>query len=826
MKRNGLKIYLLTIAVLISININAQRFTTALNTLNTTYRQERLYLQFDRSVYKAGETIWFKAYLFAGNFPSLISKTLYTELSDANGKLLQRITSPVIMSSAAGSFNIPATITGTMIVRCYTKWMLNFDSSFLFTKAITVTEPQKAAGKTTLLSTSNTNPVTVPSSCIVQFFPEGGDLVQAVESRIAFKATDHFGIPVSIAGDVIDSKGKFITSFSSVHDGMGTFELRPETTELYKAVWKDQLGQKYETLLPAAKPSGVVLEVNNTGQQVEFKLKRPSATPAYPYVYIVAQMQQQQLYRAKINTSQKEIFNGAIPTDKFPSGIIQFTVFSPDEQPLAERIVFINLHDYSFTAGIETLIKDTGRRKKNIIQIDIPDTISCNLSVSVTDADLDYNQAADNIYSTILLTSDIKGYVYNPAYYFSGNADSVADHLDLVMMTNGWRRFKWNEVLADHFPELKYLPENYISINGQVSDVKRSQVAGREVNGILEMKNRNKEYLISTLDKDGKFSFSGMIFYDTAKLYYQFNNDKNKALTSRVSFNIKSNLLKDPLHIPMGNILFPVFNKTDTSSLAKSNQIYRYQAKEMDIFKTTTLKTVVVKGKEKTKYQLMDEAYTTGFFSDDPAGQSRIILPEDDIAFLAAPDLFSYLKGRVAGLEITVADNQASITWRGFPTSLFVDEVSQTSMSFETGKLMEDPSYILSLPMSEIAMVKIFEPPFFGSGSASSGGQGGAISVYLKKGRTGHEMVKGLEFTPIAGYTAFKEFYTPDYSIPNSMNLPDHRTTLYWNPFIFTDKNNHHILLTFYNNDFTENMKLVIEGCNENGKLIRIEKIL
>jgi len=823
------KLIVINFAVLLTINLHAQNFTDILSKLNTEYRQERLYLQFDRPTYTAGETIWFKAYLFAGNFPSIISKTLYTEITDANGKLLQRITSPVIMSSAAGSLDIPTTASDIVLVKCYTKWMLNFDSSFIFNKAIPIIAVQKKGAKPASAfaeKTDNTSN-TIASAAVVQFFPEGGDLVQDVESRVAFKATDHFGIPVTISGDIVDSKGKSVTPFVTMHDGMGSFPLQPLANEQYKAVWKDAQDQTHENILPVARPTGIVLEANYTGHQIEFTIKRAAATN-YPFVYVMAQMQQQQLYRAKSNISQKLSFTSVIPTDNFPAGIIQLTVFSPDEKPLAERIVFINLADFSFSPIVTATAKNLGKREKNIIQIDIPDTIGTNLSIAITDADLNYKQSTDNIFSTLLLTSDIKGFVYNPAYYFSTYADSIADHLDLVMMTNGWRRFKWDEALAGHYRPLKYLPENFISIEGQLKDINKSAVAGKEINGILETRNKKRDYLISTVQKDGSFNFSGMIFYDTAKLFYQFNNDKNKNLTSRAGFEMKSNLFKGPLQLQQPTVNFlPSLIETDTASLSKLKTVYQEHLSELELLRTKTLKTVVVISTEKTKKQLIDEQYTTGYFSYDPTVQSKTILPDDDPAFLGSQNLLTYLQGRIAGLQINPSGDKPSVTWRGITTSLFVDEISQTSLSFDPpGKIIQDLSYILSLSMSEIAMVKIFEPPFFGAGSESVGGEGGAISVYLKRARTRSEMTIGLDFATLAGYTAFKEFYSPDYSIPDNTNTPDYRTTLYWNPFIFTNKNNRRILLPFYNNDFTKKMKIILEGCNENGKLTRTEIIL
>ena len=417
-----------------------------LNRLDKEYPQEKLYLQFDRSIYNAGETIWFKAYLFSGINLSLLSKTIYAELVDDKGNIIQRVTAPVLRSSAAASFEIPATITGDRIyVRAYTKWMLNFDSSFLYVKALPLISKKPVVNKAATPTT------------YLQFFPEGGDLVEGLSSRVAFKATDEHGIPVAVKGDILDAGGKKITSFTSIHDGMGVFTLTPEVLKEYKAVWKDDHGQLHETPLPVAKKEGFALEVNNNGTGIDFKITRsPDTSSVYSEVTIVAQLQHQLVYRAKAKVAAGENINASIPIDSLPSGILQLTIFNKDEQPVAERIVFINQQDYYFITDLNPSLINTSKREKNVIQVDVPDTIICNLSVAVTDADLNASgENQDNIFAHILMTSDIKGYVHNPGYYFSGEADSIVKHLDLVMMTNGWRRFKWEDVLANRWPVLK-----------------------------------------------------------------------------------------------------------------------------------------------------------------------------------------------------------------------------------------------------------------------------------------------------------------------------------------------------------------------------------
>lgn len=797
------KPFLFIIAFFTGLSTYAQRFDSVLNELDANYPQEKLYLHFDRSLYNPGETIWFKAYLFSGAYPSLLSKTVYAELLDEQGKLLQRKSAPVLMSGAAAAFDLPADLTSsTVYVRAYTKWMLNFDTSFLFVKPIPIaTRSKKAATAPAAAAT----PV-----AFLQFFPEGGNLVAGIESRVAFKATDNRGLPIAVKGDIMTAKGTKVTSFASMHDGMGYFTLQPVAGEQYKAIWKDQLGKPHETPLPAFQSSGLVVKVTNLGNRIDFSLER-SPDAQIPVAYVVGQMHQQLLYKAKANLTARTTASGSIPLENIPGGIVQITIFTENARPLAERIVFVNQDDYYFITDLNAATRGLTKRAKNVIQIDVPDTIACNLSVSVTDASLNPPvKGEDDIFSHLLLTSDIKGYVHQPAYYFSG-ADSALAHLDLVMLTNGWRRFVWDDVLAGRFPEIKHQLENYLAIQGKVSGISRSELAQKELTGMLETKNGGRFFLNAAVNPDGTFSIPGMVFYDTARIFYQFNNDKDKMLTSRGVFDFKNTLHNQPLGLKPKSERFILPLRQDTVLVNKNAAITsRRLEQEEQNRKVQTLATVEVTAQQKTKEQKIDEQYTSGLFK----GDGRVFVVEDDPFAQSSQSIFNYLQGRVAGLQIgpTSGMTAPTLSWRGSPVTLFLDEMQM------------DPNSLMSIPMSEVAMIKVFNPPFFG---AFGGGTGGAVAVYTKKGSNAMQGVKGLDAVKIAGYSPMKEFYSPDYSKyqPSANDQEDYRTTLYWSPFVLTDKQNRRIYITFYNNDVTNRIRVVVEGCNVDGKLTRIEKI-
>jgi hypothetical protein len=779
--------------------VHAQ-YDTVLNILDTRFPQEKLYLHFDKSYYNPGETIWFKSYIFSANVPSLISKTVYADLVDEKGTVIDRKIAPVVMSSAAASFDLPSNLTSsTVYIRAYTDWMLNFDSSFIYTKAIPVIQEKPAAAKKT-----------VPKN-FLQFFPEGGDLVQGVESRVAFKATDVHGLPYNVSGDVVDSKGKSITKFSSMHDGMGFFVIKPDGKEQYKATWKDVAGKSQQTSLPSVKKEGYVLTITQDMNAIKFMIARPEGeVPADATVTIVGQMQQQLVYMARANISKGPTVKGSIPIDKIPAGILQLTLFSPDKKPLAERIVFVNRQDYYFITDLNSPLKGFEKRKKNVIQVDVPDTIRTNLSISVTDAGINpHLDGEEDIFSNVLLTSDIKGYVHNPAYYFSNESDSVKNHLDLVMMTNGWRRFKWTDVLAGKFPQTPHQPSDYVVLNGKVNGLNKTELLNRELSAILEM-NKRQEFINIPVGSDGTFSLQGLLFFDTAKLYYQFNNDKDKILTSRANIDIRSTLNKVPFaakndtNLVYHSVLPPKDVWADNIALSEKNQAVLDARRKVE-----TLASVTVTAKQKSKKQLLDEQYATGLFS---GGDAYTFDVTEDLSAQGALSVLNYLQGKVAGLQITGVGPQAQMSWRGGVPTLFLNEMST------------DLSMVQNLNMADIAYIKVFRPPFFG---AQGGGSGGAIAVYTRKGANLYNNdVKGLDFAKIAGYNSAKQFYSPDYSKYDERNTDaDYRSTLYWNPFILTDKSSRRQLFTFYNNDVTRRFRVIIEGCDEQGRLTRIEKI-
>ena len=779
-----------------------------IDSYSSTYPQEKIYIQFDKPAYSAGETVWFKAYIMKGFEISNLSKNFYIDFTDVDGNILMHGVYPLQQASAAGNFDINGYYTGKNIhVRAYTKWMLNFDSNFLYNRDIRIIPKPTPNGKIP------PKPVLTAS---MQFFPEGGDCVAGIKSRVAFKANYQNGIPAKVKGQVLNSKGAVVDSFKSQHDGMGVFYLEPQAGEVYTVKWTDDQKVAYQTPLPAAKAFGATLQVKPAADKMGFVIQRSDNAPAeQKELHIVATMQQQTVYMATVKLDVSSIIGGAIPTAQLPSGIIQVSLFDANWLPLAERIAFINNQEFRFEPEVGFAALGTSKRGRNVLVINVPDSIEANLSVSVTDAGLGID-SSDDIISRLLLTGDLKGRVYHPSYYFSDNSDSVARHLDLVMLTNGWRRFKWDEVIAGKPHEIKYPKDStWLSFAGKVYGATPQEI--RETGSILIMasgkgKDTAKQFFTLPLKNDGSFVRPGYAFFDTLKVFYQFSSKGGGGMNNSSEVTFTTGGIPSPRHISVdkNNLSYSFF---DTTGDFRNSLLAQERLRLEELLKTTTLKEVIVTSKTKSKIELLDEKYASGLFSGgDAAAQFDLV---NDPSAVGQRDVLSFLTGKVAGLTISGSGwPQASASWRGSAPDIYVDEVKS------------DINMVSSLSMSDIAYIKVLRPPFFGS---SGGGAGGAIAVYTRRGGDVQNKPggKGLPYKLVPGYTVLKEFYSPNYGTFNQENdKEDVRSTIYWNPNILTTTENHILKFQFYNNDVTDSFRVVLEGISKDGKYTRVVKLV
>jgi len=317
-----------------------------------------------------------------------------------------------------------------------------------------------------------------------------------------------------------------------------------------------------------------------------------------------------------------------------------------------------------------------------------------------------------------------------------------------------------------------------------------------------------KSFLFFWNKKTHKFSIPDLVFYDTATVYYQFMKDKKAE--REMSLGFSNNLYKGAGKINIINR--PVSIETETSVLSRT----KFLAERLSRFgskfdpKGNVLQNVTVKTRVKSRAQELEDKYASGLFK----GGDGYTFDLTTNPVSGAYDIFSYLQGKVAGLQITGTGANATLSWRGSATSLFLNEIPG------------DASMLSSININDIAYIKVIRPPFMGS---FGGGAGGAIAVYTRKGNdTKPTPGKGLNKSIVTGYSSVKEFYSPNYKdlSASSQVAADYRSTLYWSPVILTDATRRKVKVEFYNNDITKAYRVVLEGVNEIGKMVRIEKVI
>lgn len=759
-----------------------QTFQSTLNQFASNYQPEKVYIHYDKSTYSAGDTIWFKAYILESLLPSTASKSLYIDWTDQQGKLINRTTAPVINGVTFGQIAIPEDLESSSIhVRAYTRWMLNFDSSFLYNKDIRLISKKPLPKKTVVAS--------------LTLFPEGGNLVAGLPNKVAFKANDQYGNPVKISGKILENN-KEVIDIKSVHDGMGYFFITPTAGHKYIVRWTNPSGKTHQTDLPETETKGLNMQVASLPNQ-RTVLINASKDFAGKNMLIIGTMFNQPVFDISRQFSNEGSIQAVIPVQTLPSGILTITVLDENFHPQAERITFINNHEYKMPADMNVEHWGLNKRARNEIRIDVPDSIVSNMSISVTDLGIDHDTSSD-IVSSLLLTSDLKGKIYNPAWYFKNDSDSSGSLLDLVMLTNGWRKISWESLASGKLPEIKYARDTaYETISGKIFGTSALQLQNMEDLVLIITEEGKNDIVPVAVNKDGSFN-TGKLLFDTARVYYQMP----KKAKGTVQF----------MQNKLPSVLSPVlagneFMNVDTSGYARHQMLVEELAYQLEKFKGQVLENVVIQGKKEDPKKEMDKKYTSGFFSGG-SGTSFNLL--EDPSARSARNIFEYLQGRIAGVTIIPSD-PPQISWRMGTPVLFLNE------------FQVQPDALMNIPVADIAYVKALPPPFMG---AVGGGAHGAIAVYTRKGGDqNYNSGGGLPSNTISGYSVIRQFYSPDYLANDNPNK-DLRTTLYWNPEVITDPQHQSVLLTFYNNDITSAFRVVIEGITSDGRLIHVEKTM
>lgn len=798
MKKNFI---LLVTLILVLQTITAQQIDSVLTAYNTTFPAEKIYIQYDKDNYVVGETIWFKAYLYSNGKPSGISTNFYLQLLSAAGDLIRTDKYPVLGATVTGNMLLPDSLPqGNYFIRAFTPYMLNGEESFLYKKNIFVFHPGSAIDATK-----------IASSVSLQFFPESGNLVDGLLTVVAFKAVDQVGTPVDLSGLIKSDDGMTVAPFKTMHDGIGKINMKPQAGKKYYAEVETAAGpRKYN--LPEVALEGISFKVLDEEKGKKFQLFRSKkGKELFENLIIVATINNQLVYETEVAFEGYPSIIGHLLTDSLPSGILHFTVFTQEGLPLAERLSFVNNEEYKTKGDFVLLQTGLNKRELNEFQVQFIDTIQRSCSVSIIDNTGNNNSDIENIYSRLLLTSDLKGYIYNPAYYFLNSSDSVKQALDNLLLTHGWSRYKWERILKNELPSLTIKDEHFLQVAGKVMDEKEEHaISGGKLNIYLEAEDSTTQNFELMLPEEGTFLLDSIAFLGKAKFFYAYTDAKGKIKPVKVIADVNE-LDKVINRIPRFTVSDlsqkneAVFNAND---LIDNRYTYTKDIEaDAKLLENVNIKSVSAK----KPFDVVNEKYTTGVFRTDGKVNLDVVnQPPNDKSINA----IDFIKNRVQQLEVQGGrfvnrKNMSLMSGQKWTVGIFVNEQPA------------DFSLLQTIRAKDLALVKFYEAGFVGVGSGSPGG---ALAVYTKEKFMEDVKPDKLNYFERNGYTITKEFYNPDYSIANNTNRIDRRTTLLWNPGLFTDTETNSLKFKFYNNDISHSFSIIVEGFDANGRLIHFEK--
>lgn len=761
---------------------------------NDALPKEKVYLHIDKSFYVPGETVWFNAYLVDATLhqPSYISTLVYAELISPVDTLLELIKLNVLAGSQGGYFTIPKQAqAGTYRIKAYTQWMRNFDMKF--------------QSSITVLGEDDHSVKSFSGKPDIQFLPEGGQMIAGIKNTIAVKAIDTNGYGVDATGQILDEQNNELLVFTTQYRGMGKFDFLPEAGKQYSARVEID-GQEYTYSLPSVQEKGITMSVSSIPILTEVTLKSsPDHIGKYFVLLGLSRGQNTFLVRGKWEQQEQVI---SIPNYKFPSGITQFIVFDENDLPRAERQFFVFKDDL---LDIELKANKDSYNKRSPITLDIQtanekgESTKANLSVSVINANAWWNEQTDreSILSYLLLSSELTGFVENPTYYFEESGPAVNEALDLLMLTQGWRKWDWEKVLAEEVPPVNYLIERGITISGNVKTpfgkpAKRSNV--QVVMGGLS------NFVAVQADETGRFMVGGLVFPDTAEIFIQALNAKNKVRGNQTTLDIVAPYEIQPYPYNNQYEEWIKSEQKEASDFLIKSSLEQVRVIELaNGEKEYELEEVEIKSSTKDKKEIRD----------DRALHTRadFILEADDLND-AFPNIFEAIRGRAPGVNVTGAPGQYNVIVRGI-NSLN----SSTSPLFLVDGTPTDAQAVESIPVTNVERIDVLKGP--STAIYGSRGSNGVIAVFTKRGSEAQELddeVLGIIRPNLQGIQVARSFYSPNYSVKQAEHdLPDSRTTIYWAPQLKTGEDGK-LQLEFYQSDLEGKFFIIAEGITLDGK--------
>lgn len=754
------------------------------------FPQEKIYVHTDKPTYVTGETMWMKIYLVDAVYmqQANASRYVYVELLNPLNEVAQRIMiRPDSLGRFYGQMWMDETLPeGNYTLRAYTQYMRNLGEEYFFHRPIRIIDPLSA------VLTSGVAFIPEPEGTFdVAFFPEGGQAICSADMQVAFKALNANGHAEHITGIVYDDTGTACATFESEHLGMGSFRMYYHPGRTYNAVCTNANNVTYRFDIPQAQPEGCALKVIKGRSDIRVAVGRTTGFVLPMNTRLVAHVRGVVLYSEPWNDQQGYVI---FDPDFFPAGIVHFLLIDGERNILSERLVFSSQR--STWAKVEVVPNKTNynAREKVILNIAVEDDhqqpLSGHVSLSVVDRQ---DVAADNtasILSAFLLTSELKGYIESPMSYMEMDNKNSARALDVLMMTQGWRRYSIPALLKGELTyPTGYPVETSQGISGKTSGF-FSPTHGGEVS-LIAIRDSVVGTLVSQTDKDGRFRFGNFEFPDSTWYIVQALTRKGSRRTFISLDPERSFPRSTPPPIWLAEADAPHATK---EYVKKSNDKYAIEhgMRVVNLAEVEIVASAVRKQRSTT---------SSPYYS---VSTSKVITEEEinrDKTMQSVFDLLRHLPG------VTV--NGGEVRYRQKTPLLILDNIPMEQYDYNHIQVVDVSDAFVARAESVM--------PVFGTRAAN-----GAIVINTKKGVVeAHSMNKNIQTLKPVGYQQTVEFYSPTYATEKDKlsAAPDFRTTIYWNPNVWIDETGK-ANVSFYTADASATYGIVIEGVGKAGHLI------
>jgi hypothetical protein len=751
--------------------------------------RDRIYLHSDRSVYIAGETIWFKAYLLSGLVPGSKGTNLVVDIVNEEGERMESGSLPIFGGIALGSMDLSLRMAeGIYFLRAYTLTQGAKDQYSSVIKTIYVYNPAV--------------PVAVKSSieASCQFRPSSGNLVVGLNNAVNVSARDSMGKGAVVEGTLLNSKNENIISFKTNEEGLARFVFTPVNDETYTARVRFADGKVKSFALPKPETNKILVGTGDAAGFKIFNVLIPPVLRTGAAMSIKGYMDDNVVFEKNF-TASVERFAARIPVDDLPSGLMQLTVTDQQNQKLGQAVTWI-LSDSSLLPVIfkaDTLNLSPGGR--NVFSFTVPEAIIGSFSVSITDRDKTTVTKENNIITGLLLNQESKSHAF-VAPSMEGNAD--------VALALG--ASDWQDQYANSRLKLLYVDSNYLTIRGRLLTKEKKPITKGDLSFMSVNKDSISSIFSATLAKDGSFSLPKMIFAGNQDFKYSLNGNRWTDIEMDLDTRRPENMLKLPFDRSV--LIADMTVLADTTTAKQDKETYTYLL--ADSISSTGLKSVTVTARKPSPKQQVNDAYAKGLFNDMHRGKILDLINEPPLG--NAGNILDYLAGGLIGGGLSIVSlgggnysigSTRMLSFRNKPpTKLFLNE-SETTIDFLKGILVSD-----------VALVKYWPP---GSAQFSGAGIADVLAIYTKKpnGNVSSGLAPMSKFS-YDGYMPVQDF-TKDF-LEKKEALASKRATVYWNPNLAPADDKPVYTIRFNNSTDAKKLRIVLEGYTIDGKLLYFEK--